>query len=154
MKLKRFLVRYKVNGTSLLGATHLEAVRSLRGIGEDLSLLVCDGFDPAQVPAGQSWMASPVASINSGSGRTQSEESLDREPLVPTSERAYDDIKKEIRRQVGWKCFYIFTNGCRAIFTSFVVILGNRQPKKGKYLSPAQLRLDGHSLGLFSKSCD
>ena len=101
LKLERFLVRYKVNGTSLLGATHLEAVRSLRGIGEDLSLLVCDGFDPSQVPAGQSWMASPVASINSGSGRTQSEESLDREPLVPTSERAYDDIKKEIRRQVG-----------------------------------------------------
>ncbi|XP_068737524.1 protein scribble homolog [Montipora capricornis] len=87
----------EVNGTSLLGATHLEAVRSLRGIGEDLSLLVCDGFDPSQVPAGQSWMASPVASINSG--RTQSEESLDREPIIPPSERAYEDIKKEIRRQ-------------------------------------------------------
>ena len=76
-------------------------MRSLRGIGEDLSLLVCDGFDPAQVPAGQqaSWMASPVASINSG--RTQSEESLDREVVVPPNERAYEDIRKEIRRQVG-----------------------------------------------------
>jgi len=89
-----------VNGTSLLGATHLEAVRSLRGIGEDLTLLVCDGFDPAQVPAGQqAWMASPVASINSG--RTQSEESLDREVIVPPNERAYEDIRKEIKRQVG-----------------------------------------------------
>lgn len=88
----------KVNGTSLLGATHLEAVRSLRGIGENLSLLVCDGFDPSEIPAGQSWMASPAASINSG--RTQSEESLDREPMIPTNERAYEDIKKEIKRQV------------------------------------------------------
>lgn len=88
----------KVNGTSLLGATHLEAVRSLRGIGENLSLLVCDGFDPSEIPAGQSWMASPAASINSG--RTQSEESLDREPMVPANERAYEDIKKEIKRQV------------------------------------------------------
>lgn len=88
----------EVNGTSLLGATHLEAVRSLRGIGENLSLLVCEGFDPAQVPAGQAaWMQSPVASINSG--RTQSEESLDREVIVPPNERAYEDIRKEIKRQ-------------------------------------------------------
>lgn len=87
----------EVNGTSLLGATHLEAVRSLRGIGENLSLLVCDGFDPSEIPAGQSWMASPAASINSG--RTQSEESLDREPMVAPNEKAYEDIKKEIRRQ-------------------------------------------------------
>nr|XP_058957238.1 protein scribble homolog isoform X2 [Pocillopora verrucosa] len=88
----------EVNGTSLLGATHLEAVRSLRGIGDDLTLLVCDGFDPAEVPAGQhaAWQASPVASINSG--KSQSQESLERD-IIPSNERAYDDIRREIKRQ-------------------------------------------------------
>ncbi|XP_078383330.1 protein scribble homolog isoform X2 [Oculina patagonica] len=87
----------EVNGTSLLGATHLEAVRSLRGIGDNLSLLVCDGFDPADVPAGQhaAWQASPVATINSG--KSQSQESLERD--LPSNERAYDDIRREIKRQ-------------------------------------------------------
>ena len=97
---------HKVNGTSLLGATHLEAVRSLRGIGDDLTLLVCDGFDPADVPAGQhaAWQASPVASINSG--KSQSQESLERD-IIPSNERAYDDIRREIKRQVGGSCLFI-----------------------------------------------
>ena len=88
-----------MNGVSLLGATHLEAVRSLRVVGDTLSLLVCDGFDPAEVPAGQSgsWLGNPVASINAG--KSPSEESLDRE--VPSSQRAYNDIRKEIKRQVS-----------------------------------------------------
>ena len=85
----------------------MEAVRSLRGIGDNLSLLVCDGFDPADVPAGQhaAWQASPVATINTG--KSQSQESLERD--IPTNERAYEDIRKEIKRQVGVEeisCFY------------------------------------------------
>ena len=100
------IVSHKVNGTSLLGATHLEAVRSLRGIGDDLTLLVCDGFDPAEVPAGQhaTWQASPVASINTG--KSQSEESLEPD-VIPSNEKAYDDIRKEIKRQVGGGCLFI-----------------------------------------------
>lgn len=96
-------VPYQVNGTSLLGATHLEAVRSLRGIGDNLSLLVCDGFDPADVPAGQhaAWQASPVATINTA--KSQSQESLERD--IPSNERAYEDIRKEIKRQVGTRNF-------------------------------------------------
>ena len=35
----------EVNGTSLLGATHVDAVRSLRTAGDNLSLIVCDGYD-------------------------------------------------------------------------------------------------------------
>ena len=113
VSLRHYLIPHKVNGTSLLGATHLEAVRSLRGIGENLSLLVCEGFDPAQVPAGQAaWMQSPVASINSG--RTQSEESLDREVIVPPNERAYEDIRKEIKRQVNLKLVFSFSDVCRS----------------------------------------
>ncbi|KAJ7325632.1 neurotransmitter receptor transport postsynaptic membrane to endosome [Desmophyllum pertusum] len=50
----------EVNGTSLLGATHLEAVRSLRGIGDNLSLLVCDGFDPRMCPRDNTQLGKPV----------------------------------------------------------------------------------------------
>ena len=38
----------EVNGTSLLGATHTEAVNALRGF-PNLSITVCDGFDPQEV---------------------------------------------------------------------------------------------------------
>lgn len=34
-----------MNNTSLLGATHVDAVRSLRTAGDNLSLIVCDGYD-------------------------------------------------------------------------------------------------------------
>ena len=35
----------QVNGQSMLGATHVEAVRALRNTGDKLNLLVCDGYD-------------------------------------------------------------------------------------------------------------
>lgn len=38
---------FQVNNTSLLGATHVDAVRSLRTAGDNLSLIVCDGYDEA-----------------------------------------------------------------------------------------------------------
>ncbi|KAL4217947.1 Leucine-rich repeat-containing protein [Mactra antiquata] len=37
----------EVNGQGLLGATHQEAVRALRSVGDRLVVMVCDGFDPA-----------------------------------------------------------------------------------------------------------
>ena len=92
----------------------MEAVRSLRGIGDNLSLLVCDGFDPAEVPAGQqaAWLASPVATINTS--KSQSQESLERD--IPTNERAYEDIRKEIKRQVGGRHFlFLFTSAEKRI---------------------------------------
>ncbi|KAK3743341.1 hypothetical protein QZH41_013908 [Actinostola sp. cb2023] len=84
----------EVNGTSLLGATHLEAVRALRSMGDKLTLLVCDGYDPSKVPEvlpGQM----PIMSLNAG--RSVSEESIDRDP--PTHDRAHEEIRREIRRQ-------------------------------------------------------
>lgn len=39
----------EVNNHSLLGMTHTEAVRVLRAVGDSLSMLVCDGFDPRKV---------------------------------------------------------------------------------------------------------
>jgi len=38
----------EVNNTSLLGATHVDAVRALRTAGDNLSLIVCDGYDEAE----------------------------------------------------------------------------------------------------------
>lgn len=39
----------EVNNHSLLGMTHTEAVRVLRAVGDSLSMLVCDGFDPRKM---------------------------------------------------------------------------------------------------------
>ena len=39
----------EVNGVSLLGATHLVAVRALRNNPMEVSLLVCEGYDPREV---------------------------------------------------------------------------------------------------------
>lgn len=40
----------EVNGQSLLGATHQEAVNILRNAGDEIRLLVCDGFNPSALP--------------------------------------------------------------------------------------------------------
>ncbi|XP_064443818.1 protein scribble homolog isoform X12 [Mirounga angustirostris] len=66
----------EVNQQSLLGLTHGEAVRMLRGVGDTLTVLVCDGFDsstavPAEVSPGV--IANPFAA---GLGRRNSLESI------------------------------------------------------------------------------
>ena len=40
-----------MNGQSLLGATHQEAVNILRNAGDEIRLLVCDGFNPSALPS-------------------------------------------------------------------------------------------------------
>uniref|UniRef100_A0A667I5K6 Protein scribble homolog n=1 Tax=Lynx canadensis TaxID=61383 RepID=A0A667I5K6_LYNCA len=62
----------EVNQQSLLGLTHGEAVRLLRGVGDTLTVLVCDGFDTdAAVSPGV--IANPFAA---GIGRRNSLESI------------------------------------------------------------------------------
>lgn len=39
----------EVNGVSLLGASHLEAVKALRSSPDQLSIIVCNGYDPKEV---------------------------------------------------------------------------------------------------------
>ncbi|PIK34568.1 hypothetical protein BSL78_28609, partial [Apostichopus japonicus] len=46
----------EVNGQSMLGCKHGEAVRALRGAGDKLTLLVCDGYDPEEV---EYWRSRP-----------------------------------------------------------------------------------------------
>ena len=60
--------RHQVNGQSLLGATHQEGVRALRSVGDKISIMVCEGFDPAQVD-------STLLAI----ARTESVSSVDRD---------------------------------------------------------------------------
>lgn len=44
----------EVNGVSLLGASHQEAVNELRNAGDVIRLLVCEGYDAAEVERLQS----------------------------------------------------------------------------------------------------
>lgn len=48
----------EVNGTSLLGATHQEAVNALRAAANDLQIVVCKGYDKSSL----------IHSIGSGGG--------------------------------------------------------------------------------------
>ena len=48
----------EVNGTSLLGASHQEAVNSLRAAGNEIQLIVCKGYDKSNL----------IHSIGSGGG--------------------------------------------------------------------------------------
>lgn len=50
----------EVNHQSLLGMTHTEAVQILRGVGDALLVLVCDGFDPKAAAAIEVSMALQV----------------------------------------------------------------------------------------------
>ncbi|XP_064910918.1 protein scribble homolog isoform X34 [Columba livia] len=66
----------EVNQQSLLGMTHTEAVQILRGVGDALLVLVCDGFDPraaAAIEMSPGIIANPFAA---GIGRKNSLESI------------------------------------------------------------------------------
>ncbi|XP_072911320.1 protein scribble homolog isoform X5 [Hemitrygon akajei] len=86
----------EVNNQSLLGTTHSEAVRILRGVGDTLTVLVCDGFDPSTAPTLTE--SSPGVIVNpfaSGMGRKNSMESIssiDRD----MSPEEVDILQKEI----------------------------------------------------------
>ena len=43
----------EVNGQNLLGAEHLEAVNTMRSVGDELNILVCDGYNNVEhrIPA-------------------------------------------------------------------------------------------------------
>ncbi|XP_046858216.1 protein scribble homolog isoform X2 [Xenia sp. Carnegie-2017] len=55
----------EVNGTSLLGATHMEAVRSLRSVGDRLALVVADGYDVSKLEELVGVIANPLAAADS-----------------------------------------------------------------------------------------
>lgn len=81
----------EVNGTSLLGATHQEAVNALRAAGNEIQLIVCKGYDKSSLihsigsaggmSTGLSGSANRLGSRASetGSELSQSVSSLDRD---------------------------------------------------------------------------
>lgn len=65
----------EVNGRSLLGATHQEAVNSLRSCGDTINLVVCKGYDRAEVD--KAVAEGRLTRGGSVSSRSQSVSSLD-----------------------------------------------------------------------------
>lgn len=65
----------EVNGRSLLGATHQEAVNTLRSCGDTIHLVVCKGYDRAEVD--KAVAEGRLTRGGSVSSRSQSVSSLD-----------------------------------------------------------------------------
>ncbi|XP_070533881.1 protein scribble homolog isoform X11 [Ptychodera flava] len=87
----------EVNNMSLLGATHAEAVRALRGAGEKLSMLVCNGFDPvkvAELQASGAIIANPLATRTSQESICSIDRDTSLEDLHNLQQEA--DIQKEV----------------------------------------------------------
>ncbi|XP_036376992.1 protein scribble homolog isoform X2 [Megalops cyprinoides] len=85
----------EVNNHSLLGMTHTEAVRILRGVGDTLAVLVCDGFDPcdaAAVEASPGIIANPFATGIVRKNSMESISSIDRD----LSPEELEIIQKEV----------------------------------------------------------
>lgn len=81
-RLKVGLRLIEVNGRSLLGATHQEAVNILRACGDEIHLVVCKGYEKSEVERliaeGKLIRESKNNTTSSGS-RSQSVSSLDRD---------------------------------------------------------------------------
>ncbi|CAH2286213.1 scribble homolog isoform X11 [Pelobates cultripes] len=95
----------EVNQQSLLGMTHTEAVQALRGVGDTLLVLVCDGFDSmanTSVEASPGVIANPFAS---GLGRKNSMESIssiDRDMSPEEMERMQKE-KEMLHEVTQWE---------------------------------------------------
>jgi protein scribble len=82
----------EVNGQSLLGATHQEAVAILRNAGDEIKLLVCDGFDPAAVAP---TLASPAPAPAARSPAPE-EQPWRRDDLNSTASSADESVNKTV----------------------------------------------------------
>ncbi|KAM6318487.1 protein scribble homolog [Aegotheles albertisi] len=95
----------EVNHQSLLGMTHTEAVQILRGVGDTLLVLVCDGFDPkaaAAIEMSPGIIANPFAA---GIGRKNSLESIssiDRD-LSPEELEILQKEMEMVREATQWE---------------------------------------------------
>ncbi|TWW70794.1 Protein scribble -like protein, partial [Takifugu flavidus] len=95
----------EVNNHSLLGMTHTEAVRVLRAVGDSLSMLVCDGFDPQKVTsveASPGIIANPFAAGIVRKNSMESISSIDRD----LSPEEIDIMQKEsemVRETSQWE---------------------------------------------------
>ncbi|XP_076840902.1 protein scribble homolog isoform X5 [Brachyhypopomus gauderio] len=94
-RLKVGLRILEVGNHSLLGMTHTEAVRVLRATGDTLFMLVCDGFDPRNIPgteASPGVIANPFAAGIVRKNSIESISSIDRD----LSPEEMDVMQKEV----------------------------------------------------------
>lgn len=64
----------EVNGTSLLGATHQEAVNALRAAGNELRIIVCKGYDKSSLIHSIGSAGGMSTGLASGGGSRRSSE--------------------------------------------------------------------------------
>ncbi len=77
----------EVNGISLLGASHQEAVNSLRTSGDVIHLLICEGYDAAEVER----LLSEGKLIREPKSTSESVSSLDRVDDEPNHFKVFVD---------------------------------------------------------------
>lgn len=91
----------EVNGVSLLGASHQEAVNTLRHAGDVIRLLVCEGYDDAEVERLQSegkLTRETKSTSESVSSLDRIGEDAPRSPLPLDGEASCDKEDPEPRR--------------------------------------------------------
>jgi hypothetical protein len=98
----------EVNGQSLLGASHQEAVESLRLSGNRLNMVVCKGYEKSDLIHGMISGGSRLGSRASetGSELSQSVSSLDREDfegstVIQNSHAELEDVFEEGREEAA-----------------------------------------------------
>ncbi|XP_041424025.1 protein scribble homolog isoform X28 [Xenopus laevis] len=95
----------EVNQQSLLGMTHTEAVQSLRGVGDTLLILVCDGFNPIAETSSQASpgiIANPFAADIGRKNSMESISSIDRDMSPEEMERIQKEMEM-VREATQWE---------------------------------------------------
>ena len=99
----------EVNGKSLLGATHAEAVEALRSSGDSIHLLLCDGWNN-QTQAGETNNAPPA--VTNGN-----QENQEPRPPRPNSAQEVKLLFKLVNFCPIFKNFFLFL-----IFSLFNIV--------------------------------
>ncbi|CAM9652419.1 unnamed protein product [Lampetra planeri] len=91
----------EVNGQSLLGATHTEAVRALRSVGDKLAVLVCHGYDAsAATEISPGIIANPFIMAGGRKNSMESISSIDRDVTMEEVELLHNASAEERGQEV------------------------------------------------------
>lgn len=93
----------QVNGQSLLGSSHQEAVRALRSVGDKMAITVCDGFDPSSLDISSPDTPSSPVGFAASPTHHSSISSIDRED-------EYTSIVKQVSYQYCTKLLTAYDN--------------------------------------------
>ncbi|KAG9471638.1 hypothetical protein GDO78_013971 [Eleutherodactylus coqui] len=141
----------EVNQQSLLGMTHTEAVQALRGVGDTLIILVCDGFDPVctnSIEASPGVIANPFAAGLVRKNSIESISSIDRDMSPEEMERLQKEV--DLGREVKWERDDMEKVG----FTTTTTTMTTTEPIKLDYKTLAALPSSGLPKGNRTPSGD